>query len=94
MEAYSTKSLEDFQRFIKENINKISSDLIRALSYFDMKYRNENMLLITLISAQEKGNDTVLADVYFDIGQYYYYIGVNETAKNFIHPRGLTNGYK
>jgi len=71
-EVIKTQGIDGLRVYLRENIDRISVDLIVWWAYQAMEARNEAILLLMLETAQEKKDDKCLADVLFIVGNYYY----------------------
>ena len=70
----SQNGKESIKEYIRQNPSDLWKTILPELAKNAMENRNENLISLAIISAQEYGNDTVTAEVIFTSGDYYFYI--------------------
>ncbi len=80
---YKSKGEDGFRRFIEKIKGNINNKFIAEFARYGSAKRNEEVLKICLIMAEEKKEKMAIADVYYSYGWYYYYLSEREKAFDF-----------
>ncbi|HLP45733.1 MAG TPA: CHAT domain-containing protein [Candidatus Kapabacteria bacterium] len=72
---YKSKGEAELRNFLKSRIDFVDNYLIPILTLAGINEKNEDLLNIALIIAEEKKNEQYVAFVHFQIGNYFLAIG-------------------
>ena len=75
LEVYKHKGEDGLRDFVKEKIDNINPKFIISFAEAGFNKRKKDWLKISLILAEEKKNELILAFVHFEMVRYFYSIG-------------------
>lgn len=83
--VYKSKGEEGLRNFVKDKRSSIEIKFIVELAESGVKGKNEELLNISLIIAEEKKDKKTLADVYYSMGKYFRSISNGKKALDYFN---------